>query len=109
MGQLVDRSKRIRLHLPVDIRGQDISGATFSQVTHSLNISGGGILLESRRKVAVGGRLHLSIEVPEPLRRHFGNLARYETMAVVCRVEHLGDEPAFRVGARFLAATAEPG
>jgi len=103
MGQLVDRSKRIRLHLPVEIRGQDLTGAAFAERTRSLNISGGGILLESRHQVSMGGRLELAIEVPPSLRRHFAGCERYETMAVVCRVEHLENEATSRIGARFLA------
>jgi len=105
MGQLVDRSKRMRLHLPVEVRGQDLAGIVFVERTNTLNISGGGILLESGRRMSVGSRLGLAIDVPPPLRRHFGGCSRYETTAVVCRVEHLENEPSFRVGARFLASS----
>jgi hypothetical protein len=104
MGQLVDRSRRIRLSLLVEARGQDMSGSSFTETTRSLNISGGGILLESRHRLSMGTRLDLAIDVPAPLRRHFGGLARYETTAVVCRVESLESESTYRIGARFLGA-----
>ena len=44
-----DREKRVGLHLPLDVSGQDASGASFHESTRSLNISGGGILFESHR------------------------------------------------------------
>jgi hypothetical protein len=105
MGQLVDRGKRIRLHLPVVVRGLDLKGAHFTETTRTLNISGGGILLESQRRVSVGTKLDLAIDVPFALRRHFGGQARYETKAVVCRVELTGDGTISKVGARFLAGS----
>lgn len=105
MGQLVDRAKRIRLHLPVEVRGADLGGAAFEETTRTLNISGGGILLESHRKVSVGAKLELAIDVPSALRHHFGGRARYETRAVVCRVELVAGETICKVGARFLAGS----
>ena len=102
------RKKRVGLNLPVEVRGQDAGGGRFTELTRSVNVSGGGILFESHRAVSVGDRLELAIELPLSLRRHFGNQDTYRARAVVCRVEpgavHTSPR---RVGARFLG-TPEP-
>jgi hypothetical protein len=100
---LLQREKRVGLHLPVRVHGEDAAGIRFAELTRSVNVSGGGICFESHRQVAVGTRLQLAIELPPPLRRHFGDREVYEARAVVCRVEHAPGEPVSRVGARFLA------
>ena len=67
------------------------------------HISGGGILFESHRHLLVGSRLTLTIQIPESLRKHFGDRAVYNVKAVICRVESFEGEQAHRIGARFLA------
>ena len=96
------RKKRVGLNLPVEVRGLDASGARFTELTRSVNVSGGGILFESHRPVAVGDRLELCIELPVTLRRHFGDRDTYRAQAVVCRVEQGSTHAPRRVGARFL-------
>lgn len=103
MGALAPRDKRVGLHLPVAVSGEDAGGARFSESTRSLNISGGGICFESRRHLLVGARLALEIELPPKLRPHFGGEAIYRVQAVVCRVESFEGEQASRVGARFVS------
>jgi hypothetical protein len=99
---LIEREKRMGLHLPVEVRGEDAGGTRFTEYTNSLNVSGGGICFESHRHIAVGARLRLSIELPVSLRRHFGNRDVFRVRAVVCRVERFEGEGGSRVGARFL-------
>jgi hypothetical protein len=99
---LIQREKRVGLHLPVEVRGEDSAGVRFTEVTRSVNVSGGGICFESHRKVAVGARLVLTIELPASLRHHFGDKDVYRARAVVCRVEGLEGETMSRIGARFL-------
>jgi hypothetical protein len=103
---LVEREKRVALHLPVEVRGEDVAGARFTEYTRSVNVSGGGICFESHRQVAIGARLHLSIELPVNLRRHFGDKDIYRARAVVCRVERFEASEAARIGARFLREEA---
>lgn len=102
MGWMVERKKRIGLHLPLEASGQDALGTSFWESTRSLNISGGGILFETRRNLGVGAHLALAIELPPPLRRRFGGRPIYRAQAVVCRVERFLEERISRVGARFL-------
>jgi len=51
---LIQREKRVGLHLPVEVRGEDAAGSRFTEVTRSVNVSGGGILFESHRKIPIG-------------------------------------------------------
>ena len=44
----------------------------------------------------------LAIQIPESLRKHFGNRPIYNVKAVICRVESFEGEQAHRIGARFL-------
>jgi len=103
---LIEREKRVGLHLPVEVRGEDAGGVRFTEYTNSVNVSGGGICFESHRQISVGARLRLSIDLPASLRRHFGNREVFRARAVVCRVERFEGEGAARIGARFLGEDA---
>lgn len=104
--RLAKRNKRVELRLPVEVRGEDAAGAAFTELTQTVNVSGGGILFESHRPIPIGARLSLRIELPVMLRHHFGNRDTYRVQAVVCRVEQLEGQETRRVGARFLATAA---
>ena len=102
MSQLVQREKRTKLHLPVEVHGEEKSGTRFTEMTRSLNISGGGICFESHRQLAIGAKLVLTIELPISLRRHFSNRDVVRYRAVVCRLERFEGDAVCRVGARLL-------
>jgi len=102
MSQMAEREKRVSLHLAMEARGEEATGSSFSEETRSLNISGGGILFESRHNLLVGSQVLLAISVPPALQKRFGNRPVYRARAVVCRVERFEGEPVSRVGARFL-------
>jgi hypothetical protein len=102
MAAISERQRRVGLQLPLDVSGLDASGAPFAEATRSVNLSGGGLCFESRQRLAVGSRVSVRIELPPPLRRHFGSRATYRALAVVCRVERFEGQPLSRVGARFL-------
>jgi hypothetical protein len=99
---LSDRSRRIGLILPVVVSGADLTGRHFSEDTRTLNVSGGGLAFETRRKLEVGSRLLLEVRLPPRLRRHFRGRAAYRVQAVVCRVV-VPEEGLAHVGVRFLA------
>jgi hypothetical protein len=88
----------------MQVAGQDASGAAFAETTRSINVSGGGICFECRQPLPAGARIELALELPKPLRAHFGGMPVYRVRAVVCRVERPGDQHLWRVGARFLGA-----
>jgi hypothetical protein len=103
---MVERERRVALHLPVEVRGEDAGGVSFTEYTRSVNVSGAGICFESHRRVAVGARLRLTIELPVNLRHRFGDKDVYNARAVVCRVERFEGEEVARIGARFLGEEA---
>jgi hypothetical protein len=103
MAELSAREKRLGLHLPVQVSGQDAANSPFAEATRSVNISAGGICFESRRNLVVGSRLTLHISLPEPLRRHFGGRSVYRVRVAICRLEHLEGHDLYRASARFLA------
>jgi hypothetical protein len=107
MKTLTARERRLGLHLSLDVSGKDAAGTPFTQTGRTLNISGGGVLFETPRRLLVGSRLVLHIQIPPALRRHFGNRPLYRVRAVVCRVERFQDEATSRVGARFLGEIRE--
>jgi hypothetical protein len=93
----------LALDLPVSVSGRDVVGAPFTEDTHTLNVSSGGLCFESRHSLPVGCRLALRISLPPRLRPTFGGRSVYRVHAAVCRVEKASDESTFRVGARFLS------
>ena len=103
VAALTERKKRLSLKLPVRVSGEDAAGKTFEESTRCLNVSGGGILFESRERLLVGTRIHLRIEIPEALRKHFDDQSDYETSAIITRLEALESRARVRVGARFIA------
>lgn len=102
MPIIVQREKRRGLRLPLGVSGRDARGAPFAETGHTLNISGGGLCFEVGRALPVGSRVDLRIQVPDALRRHFGGRSVYRVKAVVCRIEHLEGEIAYRIGVRFV-------
>jgi hypothetical protein len=105
MVGITNRERRISLHLSLEVSGADASGASFAEVTRSLNLSGGGVLFETVHHLLVGSRVRLRILLPPALRKHFGGKSEYQAQAVVCRVERFEGGAISRVGARFLGET----
>ena len=60
------RSPRIRLQVPVFIRGTDTSGAEFIELTKTFNISATGACIASEHVLRLDQTLHLTIPVPSP-------------------------------------------
>jgi PilZ domain-containing protein len=102
MFSIIDRKKRLDLHLAVKVRGADEGGHRFDEETRTRNLSAGGLCFESRHHVPVGGRVSLEIAIPDAMRRHFGGQAVYAVNAVVCRVERFEEGAVSRIGARFI-------
>ena len=96
------REKRVGLRLSLEVNGEDAGGVAFADSTKTINISGGGVCFETPRHLLVGTRLLLHIQIPPPLRGHFGGQPVYRARAVVCRVERFEGQASSRIGARFL-------
>ena len=87
-GQLVDtpstrRSPRIRLQVPVFLRGTDVSGAEFIELTKTLNISSTGACIASTHILRPEQTVHLTIPTPGPAT---SSLVPSETPPIVARV-----------------------
>ena len=100
--EIRNRHKRVGLELPVDVAGRDAQGSRFVEGTRTLNVSAGGLCFESRRNLAIGTQLDLTIPLPPGLRAKFGGREVYKVRALVCRVERPSRLDAARVGVRFL-------
>jgi PilZ domain len=99
--RIANRSRRFELMLPVTVTGVDVSGRAFSEATRTLNVSGGGLAFETRRRLEIGSRLLLDIKLPPRLRRPFRGRPRYRVVAVVCRLFATPGGPD-RIGVRFI-------
>jgi hypothetical protein len=60
------RSPRIRLQVPVFVRGTDVSGAEFVELTKTLNISATGACITSTHIMRPDQIVHLTIPAPSP-------------------------------------------
>lgn len=69
--QIVDTSKqrrfpRIRLQVPIFLRGQDASGVDFVELTKTLNISASGACIASSHMLRQNQVVHITIPTPSP-------------------------------------------
>lgn len=108
-GQRLDypiprRSLRIKLQVPVFVRGTDLSGVEFIELTKTLNISATGACVASAHIMRPDQLLHLTIPAPSPTSSSNGNLPNQTApiAARVRRVEAAGDLKLF--GVEFLRA-----
>lgn len=86
--QLVDisstrRSPRIRLQVPVFLRGTDVSGVEFIELTKTLNISSTGACITSMHILRPDLTVHLTIPAPSPAS---SSLVPSETPPIVAKV-----------------------
>ena len=96
------RSPRIRLQVPVFVRGTDASGAEFIELTKTLNISATGACITSAHIIRLDQIVHLTIPAPSP---SSSSLVPSETppiTAKVLRQDTVGEMRLF--GLEFLRA-----
>ncbi len=60
------RSPRIRLQVPVFVRGTDAAGTQFIELTKTLNISATGACIASVHVLRLDQTVHLTIPAPSP-------------------------------------------
>ena len=77
------RSPRIRLQMPVFLRGTDVSGAEFIELTKTLNISATGACITSAHILRPDQTVHLTIPAPAPAS---SSLVPSETPPIVAKV-----------------------
>jgi PilZ domain len=86
--RIVDPSKqrrfpRIRLQVPIFLRGQDASGVDFVELTKTLNISASGACIASTHLLRPDQVVHLTIPTPAPAS---SGLVPNETPPIAARV-----------------------
>jgi len=84
----VDTSKqrrfpRIRLQVPIFLRGQDASGVDFVELTKTLNISASGACIASTHLLRLDQLVHITIPTPSPAS---SGLVPNETPPITARV-----------------------
>ncbi len=94
------RSPRIRLQIPMFVRGVDASGAEFLDLTKTLDISATGAFLASARMLRLDHIVHMTIPAPPPVS---SGLLPPETPPIQARVRRQrSTEDIHLVGVEFL-------
>src|SRR5947209_18943423 len=79
----IRRSPRLRLQIPVFVRGTDTSGSEFIELTKTLNISAFGACIASKHILRLSQAVHLAIPAPFP---DSFSLIPSETPPIIARV-----------------------
>ena len=93
-------SPRIRLQIPVFVRGADASGSDFIELTKTLNISARGACITSTHLLRTDQLVQLTIPAPAPAALSLIPSETPPIMAKVRRMDTLGDLRVF--GLEFL-------
>ena len=94
------RSQRLRLQVPVFVRGTDTSGAEFIELTKTLNISATGACIASTHILRPDQIVHLTIPAPTPTSTSLVPSETPPITAKVLRQNTVGDMRLF--GLEFL-------
>lgn len=94
------RSPRLRLQVPVFVRGTDASGAEFIELTKTLNISATGACIASAHILRPDQIVHLTIPAPSPASSSLVPSETPPITAKVLRQNTVGDMRLF--GLEFL-------
>jgi hypothetical protein len=105
---IVNRERRFDLKPVLVVSGRDLRGERFTERTHAVDISGGGLCFQCAHNLSLGMELLFQVYIPHALRRHFRKGPIYWVRGVVSRVERMPGQESYRVGARF-TGEAEPG
>ena len=85
------RSERLPLQVPIFVRGQDLYGEEFLDLTKTLNISAVGACLASPRRLRLNQLVTLRIPAPSPSSAGLVPEASPAMKARVLREQPLGD------------------
>jgi len=99
---LARRSPRIRLQVPVFVRGIDAAGAEFIELTKTLNISASGACITSAHIIRPDQVVHLTIPAPSPASSSLIPSETPPIAAKVLRQDTVGEMRLF--GLEFLRA-----
>ncbi|MBZ5539478.1 MAG: PilZ domain-containing protein [Acidobacteriia bacterium] len=94
------RAERIRLQVPVLLRGTDAAGMEFIELTKTLNISGTGACIACTRALQMDHPVQLTFPAPSPISSSMVPSETPPISARVLRQEAAGDVRLF--GLEFL-------
>ena len=94
------RSPRLRLQVPVFVRGTDASGSEFVELTKTLDINAFGACIACQHVLQANQTIHLTIPAPSPLSASFVPNETPPIRARVLRLNMLGEARLF--GLEFL-------
>jgi hypothetical protein len=80
------RSPRIRIQVPVFLKGSDAVGAEFIELTKTLNICAYGACITSAHLLRPGQTVHLTIPAPSPTSP---SLVPSETAPIIAKVRRM--------------------
>jgi len=91
------RQKRVTVGLPVRVKGLDLGGNKFDEVTKSVDVSPDGACILLKTPIRKGTVLDLSLPMP----RTVAPKPVYETVGLVLRIESSELPRSSRVAVRF--------
>lgn len=108
-----EKRRHVRLRKPYEVEIREFAFPVHSQPVievHSVDISGGGLLVQCFRKFSVGDKLHVTIYIPSLNKFHPGFFKVFESdlgqsltaVAEVVRIEEIVPLQDYAVGVRFL-------
>jgi len=101
------RSRRVAVNLPVRVRGINMQGVQFEEMTHSIDVSSGGALILLKQPLSKGMDLELSLPMPPGARKAGSSRSVYHTAAKVIRIHPAETTGDFRIAVRFHNAHAK--
>lgn len=93
--QSIRQSPRIRLQVPVFVRGTDASGSEFIELTKTLDISAFGACIACQHLLRTNQKIHLTIPAPYPISASFFPNETPPILARVLRMNRMGDTHLF--------------
>lgn len=101
------RLSRIRIALPIRVRGSNAEGNPFEEMSRSIDVNGDGALFLLKQDLKKGMRLKLSLPLPRSMQKTVASKPVYETEAMVVRIEASEDPGTCRVAVRFRSASSK--
>ena len=92
---------RLPIRVPVFIKGIDVYGEEFFELTHTINVSASGACFLCQREVSQSADLYISIPAPVDTNESNGEQYEFKFPAKVVRIENGLGSVKKRVAVRF--------
>jgi hypothetical protein len=98
------KQKRVEVSIPIRVKGLDLKGNRFDEVTKSIELSPDGASFTLKASIRKGSLLDLSLPLPRPMQRSVAPKPVYQTIGLVIRVEESSTPQVRKIAVRFRAA-----